>query len=79
MKGQSSVVKIVAILVFVSIVAVLVISSAGNILDSSQSVNENTSGEVDKSSEEANCIAKCRAENPRGGPKFYQCKDNRGC
>jgi hypothetical protein len=79
MKGQSSVVKIVAIVVFVSLVALVVIGSAGNILDSSAKVNENTSGEVNQSSEVANCIAECRSENPRGGPPFYKCKEDNDC
>lgn len=79
MKGQSSVVKMVAIIVFIVLVALVVIGSAGNILDSSQEVNKNTSGEVNDSSEVANCIAQCRSENPRGGPEFYQCKEDNDC
>jgi hypothetical protein len=78
-KGQSSIIKIVALIVLVSLAALLIMSSAGNVLESAENVNKNTSGEVNESSDTAGCIAECRAEYPRGGPQFFDCKEDNDC
>lgn len=78
-KGINTSITIVLGLVLAGLVAYGIISASGGIFESGENVNDRTSKEVNDSGNQANCVAKCRAEHPRGGPEFYECRDDNDC